>query len=553
MRVSAEAMNAALRDFADLQYPTKVVSAYEAYLTAKWIEAHGLELGFNEVNQAVSALFELIPGNSLGRLRPFRYDWQTSFNSGRKTVWNNNSRKDRPLSSTLFVDNDIRNGLVPNAASLLEAMLPISPGGTRVKPKRESLAALVLRDYQFPDGATWADAEDLLKQQLALSEDELAAIAWNVPLNVPLLGEVEWSLDTLAAPLRPQVTVTITAPEVPKVSVAAPESPNISVQMDDRVERMLRLALSAYSSILLVGPPGTGKGTLLKWLIGKVKSAPEEFGFDASFDPDPLWRTPDESWTAFDLVGGLAPDQTGALKWAPGALTNAITENRWLVLDETNRADMDKIMGPLLTWLTKQEVELGRTKPSGGSPVRLGWSTDHESVEKKEIEPPALRYLAGRDWRLLGTYNPQDAQRVFRFGQALSRRFVIVPVPTLKPGQFSKLLSDSYPGLPEPVADAITGIYSAHLAQPDTTLGPAVFLGMARYMLAGRLPDDEDISLSTTAGELLAEAYTLGLGKYVAAYDDIVFQALGKKIVDEESALSQEQWTWIEGQRNVLG
>jgi MoxR-like ATPase len=546
MYVSAEAMNEALTDFASLQYPTQIVSAYEAFLTAKWIEARGLELGFNEVNRAVAALFQLVPGDGLGRLSPFRYDWKTSDNSGRKTVWNNNTRGGTKKSATLFVNNDIRNGLMPNAASLLEAMLPTDPGGNPVKPKRQALAVLVLRDHEFPENATWSDADQLLRQRLTLTETDLSAVASPAPLGVPLLGEPQWSFATLTPTLAPQQAVTVTAPtDTRPLSPSEPEE--VTVVVDSRVERMLRLALAAYSSILLVGPPGTGKGTLLKWLTAEAEREPEKYGFDpSSFHPNPLWRTPDESWTAFDLIGGLAPNNSGILSWAPGALLDAIATARWLILDETNRADMDKIMGPLLTWLSRQEVELGTTEVDGGASVHLGWSNDHASG----IAPGTStmrRYLAGRDWRLLGTYNPQDAQRVFRFGQALSRRFIIVPIPALKSGQFLQLLSSRHPDLPEPTAEAIGGLYSAHQADSNTALGPAVFLNMAQYVLAG-----QDTAAQPFEDELLAEAYVLSLGRYLAAYDSTVFKDLGYRVVDDEGALTSEQWSWIQNQRDVL-
>jgi hypothetical protein len=230
-------------------------------------------------------------------------------------------------------------------------------------------------------------------------------------------------------------------------------------------------------------------------------------------------------------------------------------------------------------------VELGTTEVNGGASVHLGWSTNRVSeVEERAEKPAATRYLAGQDWRLLGTYNPQDAQRVFRFGQALSRRFVIVPVPALKPGQFMQLLSSTYPDLSEAAAEAIGGLYSAHQTDSDTSLGPAVFLGMARYVLAGQTsqkseqapgaqagpgstkppevpdslpidtapPNTQTASVETVGEELLAEAYVLGLGRYLAGYDDHVFEGLGSRVVDDEAALSQEQWSWIQSQRSVL-
>jgi MoxR-like ATPase len=592
LRISAEAMNAALAHFDTLQYQSQVAAAYEAFLTAKWLEGHDLKPGFNEVNEAVSALFQLLPGDGLSRLRPFRYDWLVSKNSGRRTVWNNNTRSSMTKSKSLFIENDIRHGLLPGASGLLEGMLPLDAGGNPVKPRWQALAVLVLRNHDFIAEADWPDARGELMKELALSEAELNAISSPAQLEVAMLGKTEWSPATLIDSLRPQETVTVTAQVVPGSSPTPSETEAISVVVDSRVERMLRLALAAYSSILLVGPPGTGKGTLLRWLITKAQSEPTKYGFGSGLRPDPLWQTPDESWSAFELIGGLAPNESGVLSWAPGALLNAITDDRWLVLDETNRADMDKIMGPLLTWLSKQEVELGKTEAHGGVPVGLGWSADRNSKVDERSDPAGRWYLAGKDWRLLGTYNPQDAQRVFRFGQALSRRFVIVPIPVLKPGQFAELLSTTYPDLPEAASDAIAGLYSAHQAEAVTTLGPAVFLGIARYILvglptgsqsqeppgggseavsqsasgslqsangtlgatadAGQATSEIATSAPSLMGELLAEAYVLGAGRYMANYDEQSFEVLRSKVVDDEGALTQEQWSWIQSQRDVL-
>jgi MoxR-like ATPase len=512
VRLSVEAMNAALGDLKRLRYQTRVASAYEAFLVAKWLEGSGGATSaapYGGVNEAVEALFDMLPSANLGRLHPFRYDWKAAHDSGRKTVWNNNSRVGARMSQRLFPNGLIASGLVSNAANLLEGMLPLENEVPR-KPSWQSLAVLVLRDYDFSPGASWSDAQSLLCQHLNLSASELDSIASDRALGVSLVGSVEWSLETLEEALVPQQAVVVQSVPEDHSIAQAPGSPALSVVVDSRVERMLRLGVTAYSSVLLVGPPGTGKGTLLRWLFSEVNADPARFGLDTAQRPTPLWRTPDESWTTFDLIGGLAPDEEGHLTWSPGALLNAIAENRWLVLDETNRADMDKIMGPLLTWLSGQDVEVGRTKAHGGLPVRLRWSTAPSSglVESDE----EVSYSAGRDWRLIGTYNPQDAQRVFRFGQALSRRFVIVPIPALLPGQFDQLLATSYPSLSAFSAQIISGLYGAHLSDPQTTLGPAVFLGLARYVLtglagdAGAPPADEpeDETRSSHVVELLA-------------------------------------------------
>lgn len=554
MRLSPDALNAALTDFQSLNYSTQDASAYEAFLAAKWVSANksGAAPTFSNIGVAVPELFTVLPDARLGRLAPFRYDWKTIEETGRKTVWNNNSRGGKKKSLTLFVNTDIRGGLLPNAADLLGALLPAD------KPSWQSLAVLILRDHAFAPEDDWTTAETELLSRLDMTKAELDAITSSTSLGVPLLTEVQWDATTIPEDLGPPQSVVVQASpaQVPSTFTTAP----VSVSVDPRVERMLRLAIRTTSSILLVGPPGTGKGTLLKWVLGKIASEPETFGFEPGFKPDPLWRTPDESWTSFELIGGLAPDpEENKLRWTPGALLTAIDEKRWLILDETNRGDMDKIMGPLLTWLSNQEVEVGRTETHGGNAIHVGWGDERQSAVL--IENDQQRYLAGKDFRLFGTYNPQDAQRVFRFGQALARRFVVIPVPAIKPGQFTQLLEETFPAFPTDAVAAISGLYAAHLADVTTALGPAVFLRMASYLLAG-LPPNADGAAGPSANtgdddtpllpELLAEAYVMGVGRYLAGFDDHTFDALRERIVTDENGLPESQWTWVASQRNVL-
>jgi len=529
-------MNAALGDLQELQWSMQLASLYESFLVAKWLDRHGryaIQPTVEDVNQAVAELFVVDPGHSSGRLSPFRYDWRVADASGRKTVWNNTTRGPK-VATSIFEGDDIRHGLRPDAAAIVQGHLRDSD-----LPSKLALACLILRNNEdFAPDARWEDAIDRLQLALGLTDLELSQITVSRALGPALASGAEWLVSGLPENLAPP-----TLKAVPQSSQGGEGGDEVIV--NSRTERMLRRAVSNFASVLLVGPPGTGKGRLVRWIADEARSDPVSFGFPEGTDPNPMWRTPDESWSAFEMIGGLAP-RDGELAWSNGLLLNSLAEDRWLVLDETNRADMDKIMGPLLTWLAGQEVEVGRTAAHDGHAVLLGWSDDAASTA---MDPGGAghptAFVAGTSWRLLGTYNPQDAQRVFRFGQALSRRFTTVPVPALSPGEFESLLETRCPELSDEAKASIVGLYSAHYASAETVLGPAVFLRAGAYLTNMEPQESTD--------ELTAEAYVLSLGKYLSSFDDLVFEDLGRRVLeDEDAALGAAQWAWVALQRRIL-
>ncbi len=321
--------------------------------------------------------------------------------------------------------------------------------------------------------------------------------------------------------------------------------------IEGRVRRMLRLSVRSSKSVMLVGPPGTGKTQLVGELIEEISKSPESFGMGLVHDP--LIVTPDESWTTRDLVGGDTVDDKGRLRFSPGHVLEAIAEDQWLVLDEANRADLDRIFGGLLTWLSGKEVMVGRVSADPrSSPIILTWGPDPESVvvgeerlraESSSNEP--IYYVAGTDWRLVGTYNAVDAQRVFRFGQALGRRFSHVPVSAPVGDEFSTALRNRVAGvdapMPEPQAERLRGIleriYAAQVAILDP-MGPAALLDVADYVAAGLLADS-----GSDLAQLVAEGYLAGMGSWLSGYDGIRLSKLGAVLGGTE--VLGEQWTWL--------
>lgn len=186
------------------------------------------------------------------------------------------------------------------------------------------------------------------------------------------------------------------------------------------------VAALATTNVRLLGAPGTGKSTLAEIILQARKGSDWNFTLATN------------QWTGEDVIGGLMPDPADPrqLIFEPGLVLAAAEANRWLGIDEINRADIDAAFGELFSLLSGFDTTLPY-RPSSGSSKRVTIYAQRPSGELGEGE-----YGIPPDWRMIATMNSWDKTSLARVSFAFSRRWCTIYVPVPDGATYTQILDE---------------------------------------------------------------------------------------------------------------
>lgn len=279
-------------------------------------------------------------------------------------------------------------------------------------------------------------------------------------------------------------------------------------------------ALNTGKHIILIGPPGTGKTSLAIEICNYADSK--------KFSRGRTVTTATADWTTFDTVGGYIPTRSQVLQFRPGIFLEAVRQASWLVIDEINRAEIDKAFGELFTLLSGQGVDLPYIVNDCQLKVLPFGSLDLQKWVPKEATR-GYHYVMHPNWRIIGTMNVYDKSMLYDMSLAFMRRFAFIDVQLPEKNTYLDLVKRWFSHRSMKTKD-ITAFFENLLDTSSTfmsyrALGPAIVRDMVHYA------DDRRSQLqAANPVSLLGEAFLLYVSPQLDGLDRKVIMDIAEEL-----------------------
>ena len=313
---------------------------------------------------------------------------------------------------------------------------PKRPSRSRSRPKR-SPRLRSSREEAPPELAPEVTVDDVAAQEAAAGvappEDaearEAAAVAEEAAVADAALAE------SAGAALTPAAASTRAPSGFLDLDALRSAAEGSGLNLPDSVYAGIIAALASGKHLVLAGPAGSGKTTLA---VAVAKAAVQ-----AGRSEGAALSTASPKWSAHDTVGRVS--ESG---FTQGHVLSAAGKKKWLIVDEIDRAKLDKAFGDLSSFL-------------GGLPLSL---------------PDGSREIAApKDWRIVATRDSSAGDP--EASAALLRRFAEIRLPRPDAADLDAAIDAATEG--DPMAAAVVKRLAADEDLAELGAGP--FLDAARH------------------------------------------------------------------------
>jgi 5-methylcytosine-specific restriction protein B len=246
------------------------------------------------------------------------------------------------------------------------------------------------------------------------------------------------------------------------------------LRLPDAVYANAAAALASGKHLVITGPAGGGKTTLALAIAKAAVTAGRSSGAALA--------TAGPKWSSRDTLGRMRRSPDGDTAFERGHVLAAAESNKWLIVDELERADLDRAFGDLSSFL-------------GGLPLALPDGSGDAS--------------APDSWRIVATRGVA-AHPAPAASAALRRRFAYVRLPGPDDADLTALIDEAAGG-DATAAGAVRRLLSV---RELGELGAGAFLDAARHAA------ERNALTAASEGELARECLTAYLEPQLERLDD---------------------------------